>query len=127
MSVRKGQTPALLSLVRLDAQGLPAWIGKSIIRAGKTFIKSRRVTLRLHATEATRRAAGCRKIWEGAQIGQPRELKESWKNFILDVYDDPHVTIRVYIIPALNKSKLAIQYRRQFFVACGARRKAEYH
>ena len=66
------------------------------------------MALRRDATEATCRAAACRKIPQGAQIGQPNKLIKSSKHFTSELSDDPHVTTCIHISHALNRSKSAL-------------------
>ena len=48
------------------------------------------------------------KIPEGAQVGQPIKLVKFQKNFILDVYDNPHGTSRAYLSVARKNGKSAL-------------------
>ena len=48
------------------------------------------------------------KIPEGAQVGQPMKLMKFQKQFILDVYDNPHGTSRVYLSVARKNGKSAL-------------------
>ena len=48
------------------------------------------------------------KILEGAQVSQPINLMEFQKQFILDVYDNPHGTSRAYLSFARKKGKSAL-------------------
>ena len=48
------------------------------------------------------------KIPEGAQVGQPIKLMKFQKQFILDVYDNPHGTSRTYLSVARKNGKPAL-------------------
>ena len=48
------------------------------------------------------------KIPEGAQVGQPIKLMKFQKQFILDVYDNPHGTSRAYLSVARKNGKSAL-------------------
>jgi phage terminase large subunit-like protein len=48
------------------------------------------------------------KIPEGAQVGQPMKLMKFQKQFILDVYDNPHGTSRAYLSVARKNGKSAL-------------------
>jgi len=63
------------------------------------------------------------KIPEGAKVGQLTRLMKFQKQFILDVYDNPHGTSRAYLSVAKKNGKSALSKR---FVAlrwsrCGPR------
>ena len=45
--------------------------------------------------------------WEGAQVGQPIKLMKFQKQFILDVYDNPHGTSLAYLSVARKNGKSA--------------------
>jgi len=47
-------------------------------------------------------------IPEGAQIGQPIKLMKFQRNFILDVFDNPHGTSRAYLSVARKNGKSAL-------------------
>ena len=47
-------------------------------------------------------------IREGVQVGQPIKLMKFQKQFILDVYDNPHGTSRAYLSVARKNGKLAL-------------------
>ena len=47
-------------------------------------------------------------IPEGAQVGQPIKLMKFQKQFILDVYDNPHGTSRAYLSVARKNGKSAL-------------------
>ena len=47
-------------------------------------------------------------IPEGAQVGQPIKLMKFQKQFILDVYDNPHGTSRAYLSVARKNAKSAL-------------------
>ena len=49
------------------------------------------------------------KIPEGAQVGQPMKLMKFQKQFILDVYDNPHGTSRAYLSVAKKNGKSALK------------------
>ena len=48
------------------------------------------------------------KIPEGTQVGQPIKLTKFQKQFILDVYDNPHGTSRAYLSVTRKKGKSAL-------------------
>ena len=48
------------------------------------------------------------KIPEGTQVGQPIKLMKFQKQFILDVYDNPHGTSHAYLSVARKKGKSAL-------------------
>ena len=48
------------------------------------------------------------KIPEGAQVGQSMRLMKFQRQFILDVYDNPHGTSRAYLSVARKNGKLAL-------------------
>jgi len=48
------------------------------------------------------------KIQEGGQVGQPLKLMKLQKQFILDVYDNPHGTSRAYLSVARKNGKSAL-------------------
>ena len=48
------------------------------------------------------------KIPEGAQVGQPMKLMKFQKQFIQDVYDNPHGTSRAYLSVARKNGKPAL-------------------
>ena len=49
-----------------------------------------------------------RLIPEGTQVGQPIKLTKFQKQFILDVYDNPHGTSRAYLSVARKNGKSAL-------------------
>ena len=48
------------------------------------------------------------KIPEGAKVGQPIKLMKFQKQFILDVYDNPHGTSRAYLSVSRKNGKRAL-------------------